>query len=221
LCGLAILIAGAITYANIDEVNHALDGINVSASPVALIVIGSIVFFAVFLLVILIAEIAIGIVAFVNRDGWDDAIQKNVKDMFDRYDSTTNSTKNEVDAIQKSLECCGIDGSTFWLGHLGGLPRSCCIKPDGVCDFSVIKDSSVVFQSGCKSKIIELLQGIDHGSHICPLLSEFHQEQRKESCLNYGIIFVSITRKKKRKKIKIKITTNNIDCTQNLQIMND
>jgi uncharacterized membrane protein YidH (DUF202 family) len=48
LCGLAILIAGALTYANIDKVDYYMDKVNnevnVSASPIALIVVGSIVF---------------------------------------------------------------------------------------------------------------------------------------------------------------------------------
>jgi CD63 antigen len=44
LCGLAILVAGALSYANIDKVNNYLQEVNVSASPIALIVVGSIVF---------------------------------------------------------------------------------------------------------------------------------------------------------------------------------
>lgn len=52
LCGLAILVAGALTYANIDKVDYYMDKVqnevNISASPIALIVVGSIVFIIAF-----------------------------------------------------------------------------------------------------------------------------------------------------------------------------
>jgi len=48
LCGLAILIAGALTYANIDKANYFLEEVsnqvNFTASPIALMVVGSIIF---------------------------------------------------------------------------------------------------------------------------------------------------------------------------------
>jgi CD63 antigen len=48
LCGLAILIAGALSYANIDKANYFMDEVNnevnFSAPPIALMVVGSIVF---------------------------------------------------------------------------------------------------------------------------------------------------------------------------------
>jgi hypothetical protein len=48
LCGLAILVAGALSYANIDEVDNHLKNVDVSGSPIALIVVGSIVFIVAF-----------------------------------------------------------------------------------------------------------------------------------------------------------------------------
>jgi Tetraspanin family. len=52
LCGLAVLIVGALSYANIDEASYFMDKVNnevnVSASPIALIVVGSIVFIIAF-----------------------------------------------------------------------------------------------------------------------------------------------------------------------------
>lgn len=48
LCGLAILIAGALTYANIDKADYFMDKVhnevNFTASPIALMVVGSIIF---------------------------------------------------------------------------------------------------------------------------------------------------------------------------------
>jgi hypothetical protein len=48
LCGLAILIAGALSYANIDKIDNHLQNVDVSGSPIALIVVGSIVFIIAF-----------------------------------------------------------------------------------------------------------------------------------------------------------------------------
>jgi hypothetical protein len=52
LCGLAILIAGALTYVNIDKANYFMDKVNdevnFSAPPIALIVVGSIIFIIAF-----------------------------------------------------------------------------------------------------------------------------------------------------------------------------
>jgi len=48
LFGLALLIAGALSYANIDKVDYfmekAKNEVNFSASPIALMVVGSIIF---------------------------------------------------------------------------------------------------------------------------------------------------------------------------------
>jgi hypothetical protein len=48
LCGLAILIAGALSYANIDKIDNHLKDVDVTGSPIALIVVGSIVFIVAF-----------------------------------------------------------------------------------------------------------------------------------------------------------------------------
>lgn len=179
LCGLAILIAGAISYAHIGEVDHALKDVNAQTSPIALIIVGSIIFiiafygccgaireshcmvvtFAVFLIVILIIEIAFGIVAFVNKDGYDDIIKKNVEQMFGKYHNSTEDT-NEVDSIQKALECCGVNGPFYWKkdNPQSQFPPSCCVKPEGDCGYST--DPNKVFQAGCEGKIKEFLLAI-------------------------------------------------------------
>lgn len=175
LCGLAILIAGALSYANIDKIDDHLKDVDVAGSPIALIVVGSIVFiiafygccgaireshcmvvtFAVFLLVILITEIAIGIVAFVNRDGWNAAVNGSLTEMFGRY-NTDVSIQNDVNNLQRALECCGVDGPQYW--KLSPLPEGCCVNPSGTCDIAT--DEKQVFQEGCVKRVEELLHAI-------------------------------------------------------------
>jgi hypothetical protein len=62
--------------------------------------------FAVFLLVILITEIAIGIVAFVNRDGWGTAIHDSIKKTFDEYDKG-GQIQADIDDLQKTVSYTG------------------------------------------------------------------------------------------------------------------
>ncbi|XP_021934850.1 CD63 antigen-like isoform X2 [Zootermopsis nevadensis] len=176
LCGLAILIAGALSYANIDKIDKHLQDVNISGSPIALIVVGSIVFvvafygccgaireshcmvitFAVFLLVILIAEIAIGIVAFVNRDGWDNAVNDSLSKIFSQYD-TNGTIAEDINDLQRTLECCGLEGPGSWEGRTP-IPVGCCVTAEGRCE--VYSDSNQVFQDGCEKKLKEFIDGI-------------------------------------------------------------
>jgi len=189
LCGLAILIAGALSYANIDKADYfmeqAKNEVNFSASPIALMVVGSIVFivaffgccgaireshcmivtFAVFLLVILIVKIAIGIVAFVtiHKGGWEQAVRDTITNTFANYTlDASNSLNDEVDNLQRNLECCGVDEPTYWRDRgFDQIPRSCCINPDpnARCDSYSPADQQV-FQAGCVERLKELLRTI-------------------------------------------------------------
>jgi len=66
--------------------------------------------FAVFLLAILIAEIAIGIVVFVKMDGdgWKQAVEDGIKEKFDKYQQDDNNPLNqEIDNFQRNVsQCC-------------------------------------------------------------------------------------------------------------------
>jgi len=67
--------------------------------------------FAVFLLVILIVEIAIGIVVFVKMDGdgWKQAVQDSIKEKFDEYDlhAIDSPINKEIDNFQRNVsQCC-------------------------------------------------------------------------------------------------------------------
>jgi hypothetical protein len=67
--------------------------------------------FAVFLLVILITEIAIGIVAFVNRDGWNPAINGSLSEMFGRYNED-DAIKNDVNNLQRAVSHTEVQGDS-------------------------------------------------------------------------------------------------------------
>jgi hypothetical protein len=56
----------------------------------------------VFLLVILITEIAIGIVAFVNRDGWHTAVEESITETFARY-KEGGAIKDDINNLQRTV----------------------------------------------------------------------------------------------------------------------
>jgi len=58
--------------------------------------------FAVFLIIILITQIAIGIVAFVKRDGWDKILDENLSQTFDKY-GTDAATNESINALQHTV----------------------------------------------------------------------------------------------------------------------
>lgn len=61
-----------------------------------------------FLLVLLIAQIAIGIVVFVNRDGegWNRAVNESLSDIFANYHNDS-ATRQQVDDLQRNVsQCC-------------------------------------------------------------------------------------------------------------------
>jgi len=179
LCGLALLVVGALAFANIDKADYFMekvnDEVNFSAPPIVLIVVGSIIFivafygccgaireshcmivtFAVFLLVILIIQIAIGIVIFVKRDadGWNQALNESLTEIFNRYDD--DNTRQQVDDLQRNLECCGVHGPDFWGGRI---PESCCVNPDVSQCVTTHAGAHQVFQTGCVEALKELLR---------------------------------------------------------------
>jgi len=184
LCGLAILISGALTYYNIDKANYVMEKVNnevnFTASPIALMVVGSIIFviaffgccgairkswcmmitFAVILLVLLIVEIAIGIVVFVkmNGEGLEQLVNDSITEQFAHYNETHGAINTEINNFQRDLECCGVDGPNYWRDRgVQKPPPGCCVNPSGLCE-SFGEAQRQVFQTGCVNAVMQLLR---------------------------------------------------------------
>jgi hypothetical protein len=52
--------------------------------------------------VILITEIAVGIVAFVNRDSWNTAVNGSISELFNRY-YEDDAIKNDINNLQSAV----------------------------------------------------------------------------------------------------------------------
>ncbi|XP_063227101.1 23 kDa integral membrane protein-like isoform X2 [Bacillus rossius redtenbacheri] len=121
LAGIALLVVGALTQAQISEVNQFLDG-KFSGPPIVLIVLGSVIFvvaflgccgavrestcmlttFAVFLILFLVIGVVIGILAFVFKNQIKDELAAELRSAVDQYNSN-QAIRESVDSMQKAL----------------------------------------------------------------------------------------------------------------------
>lgn len=111
--------------------------------------------FFVFLMIILVAEIAAGVWAYMNRADLNKLVQESVRDTVRRDYGKDDVTTKTFDMIQKTLKCCGAESYASWansayngvgekspleigisaLAPTYSVPKSCCADPDSdVCE---------------------------------------------------------------------------------------
>lgn len=101
-------------------------------------------------MIILVAEIAGGVWAYMNRADLNKMVQESVRDTVRREYGKDEVTTKTFDLIQQSLKCCGAESYASWansayngVGDKGPLeigisalsptymlPKSCCANPD-------------------------------------------------------------------------------------------
>jgi len=141
-------------------------------------------FFA-FLLLILFAEISMGIIINFQGSTYNyNMIEKSVKQTVEhKYQDNNTAAMVTFDLIQEGLECCGVDGPKSWAqsaynnydfqGHEVGIastqtfykiPRSCCKIPESTDCTNNIKlaqqqglNGNTLYTQGCVSKLNDFL----------------------------------------------------------------
>jgi CD63 antigen len=165
LAGVALIVIGSLAITNHQDVYEKIipNSNNLSGAAVVFIVVGSIVTvisffgccgaikesscmlntFAIFLVLIVLAQIAIAVAAFVLRSKFKDVLTDSIA----KYPSDTADIK--WDELQKNLTCCGVDGPSDWhsnpLYQSTILPPSCCGKMALACT----DGSSNLIHTGC------------------------------------------------------------------------
>ncbi|XP_045491544.1 CD63 antigen-like [Colias croceus] len=145
ITGLIILIVGAKSEINAYPYVNLTDESFYTSAPVILIIVGLIVFivaffgccgavkenhcmivtFSVFLLMIFIAELAVGIAGYVKHQDLETSIVRSLNESLKHYSTDTDIQKN-YDIIQTDLQCCGIYGPGDWANNSLPIPSSCC-----------------------------------------------------------------------------------------------
>lgn len=180
ITGLILLIVGIKTEINTSPYIDLTDAKLYTSAPVVLIIVAIIVFivaffgccgavkenhcmivtFSVFLLIIIVAELAVGIAAYIKRDDLEDSITKHLQDSISQYPKDP-SVKKAFDVFQTDLSCCGINGPTDWKNNSLAIPDSCCsgqVIKEGVAT-SCTETSATLHHTGCLAEILKLFKG--------------------------------------------------------------
>ncbi|KAF2899183.1 hypothetical protein ILUMI_06996 [Ignelater luminosus] len=179
---IAFIALGVLFKLNINEVTEALESQNISFSiaPMLMIIVGCIVFtiaffgccgairestcmlttYAIILLLMFILQVALGVCAFLlyknSNDEMRQDISEELRKTFNKYDPNQKTNIEEaVDALQKNLQCCGVEGPDFWRGKFTGntAPSSCCPGEPVDCHIG-----AGAYTQGCARKLFDSLQ---------------------------------------------------------------
>lgn len=111
------------------------------------------------LLVVLTAEIAAGLLAYVYRHEVTVAVSDGLQTAMTRYNTNSTIDHDQMDYVQKQLNCCGVHAATDWKNtnwyrQHKGAPLSCCNPHsnntiNGTCDTSLNPLSPDIYPEGC------------------------------------------------------------------------
>ncbi|XP_052892363.1 23 kDa integral membrane protein-like isoform X1 [Anopheles moucheti] len=165
LCGIALIVIGAVSLVKLEELREISDEYNIVAPSILLIVFGSIVFvisffgccgairesycmtstYSFFLILLVIAQIVIAVLVFVFVGDVTTAIKKGFERVFQNRDSPVNA--DLINSIQQNLQCCG---KSSFLDYGLSFPQSCC-STGGTAP------ACVPFARGCLGRLSEFL----------------------------------------------------------------
>jgi len=109
-------------------------------------------FYFTLMLLLLLLQIAIGILYAVERKEIEKQIDEAVKETIENFGDGTSNADQAVEAIQDLLECCGYESKTdYGIIMRASLPSSCCPGDPDHCSLSN------AYSDGCKTKINQFL----------------------------------------------------------------
>lgn len=180
------------SYINVSDFNFF------STGPITLIIVGLIIFvvaffgccgavkenhcmivtFSVFLLIIFVAEIAVGIAGYIHHDTLEESVHRYLNHSIIDYPNNTE-VRNNYDFIQTDLQCCGINGPQDWANNNIKIPNSCCSGQEIINGALVDCNASspMLHQTGCLQLLVDhykdiavILGGVGLGVAIVQLL---------------------------------------------------
>ncbi|XP_050665373.1 CD63 antigen-like [Leptidea sinapis] len=181
ITGLIILIVGARAEINAYPYVNLTDESFYTSAPVILILVGLIVFivaffgccgavkenhcmivtYSVFLLLIFVAELAVGIAGYVKHQDLETTISRSLNESIVQYPNDINIRKS-FDIIQTDMECCGVYSPDDWANNGMPIPAACCSAQE-ILDSKPVActpDSLNFHKNGCLSQILVHLKDI-------------------------------------------------------------
>ncbi|CAH2074536.1 unnamed protein product, partial [Iphiclides podalirius] len=198
ITGFIILIVGIWVEASSHPYIDLTDENFYTSGPIVLIIVGVIVFvvaffgccgavkenqcmivtFSVFLLIIFIAELAVGIAGYVKHQDLETSIVRHLNSTIKDY-PTNKDVQATFDILQTDLQCCGIYGPGDWKNNSLPIPDTCCAGQE-IMDGApapCTPDSPGFHTLGCLGKLVPffnhmaiLLGGVGLGIAMVQLL---------------------------------------------------
>lgn len=110
--------------------------------------------YALIVLILVIAQITLGILIFVYRDQAEDIFTDSMNSAFDKYGTGDDALDESIDAAQHEIHCCGVTNYTDWKNfNYTGVGDGCCqemTKGCGADYFSKTPDNQPkIWKVGC------------------------------------------------------------------------
>lgn len=198
ITGLIILIVGIKAEINSSPYIDLTDENFYTSGPIVLIIVGVIVFivaffgccgavrenhcmivtFSVFLLIIFLAELAVGIAGYMKHQDLENSILAHLNGTIKEYDTNKDVAKT-FDIVQTDFKCCGINGPDDWKANNISMPATCCSGQEitGGVPAPCTPLSDHFHKEGCLDKLVQyfkdtalVLGGVGIGVAIVQLL---------------------------------------------------
>ncbi|KAJ0180320.1 hypothetical protein K1T71_003724 [Dendrolimus kikuchii] len=179
--GLIILIVGIKSLVSSSPYIDLTDEKFYTSGPIAFIIVGIIVFivaffgccgavkenhcmivtFSAFLLMIFIAELAVGIAGYLKHQELEDSIMRHLNATIKDYKTNPEVAKS-FDIIQTDLNCCGIKSADDWPKNGLPIPDSCCSAKEVSSGATTPcgTDSPYFHSVGCLDKLVNYMKDI-------------------------------------------------------------
>lgn len=181
ITGLIILIVGIRAEIKSSPYIDLTDSNFYTSGPIVLIIVGVIVFivaffgccgavkenhcmivtFSVFLLIIFVAELAVGIAGYVKHQDLETSIVNHLNKTISQYPTNPDVAKT-FDILQTDLQCCGINGPEDWAANNLTIPNTCCAGQEiaGGTTVPCTANSEHFHKDGCLPKIVDYFKDI-------------------------------------------------------------
>ncbi|KAM6294403.1 LOW QUALITY PROTEIN: CD63 antigen [Aegotheles albertisi] len=175
VCGVALVAIGIYAQVALDR-TLAVSGGSAAGTPVAILVLGVIIFFisffgccgawkesycmvttfAVLLSIIFLVEVAAAIAGYVFRDKVRSVLQEGLREALQKYGEDQPLTE-AMDELQRDFACCGVNNYTDWatteqFRANDTVPRSCC-RDNTTTSCNLHPTPATVYEKGCLQSI--------------------------------------------------------------------